>query len=78
MTILATTKLPCWQDPDGDGPEVTIEQHDGYKGISLMVGNLEVLVERHSERGIVVRIWRDMDSSNDADFERAFPEGSST
>lgn len=78
MTLLATTNLPCWQDPDGDGIDVTIEQRDGYRGISLMVGNLEVYVERDSNRGIVVRIWRNTDSGNDADFERAFPEGEAT
>lgn len=77
MTILATTKLPCWQDPDGDGIDVTIEQRPGYGGISLMVGKLEVLVERDSTRGIVVRIW-DTDAQTDADFEHDFPEGAIT
>lgn len=78
MTILATTKLPCWQDPDGDGPEVTIEQRDAYRGITILVGKLEVYVERDSNRGIVVRIWRDADAATDADFEHEFPEGEET
>lgn len=72
VTVLAETKLPMWQDlaECQDGPKLParIVQNNGYGGVSIEIGTMEIYVEADKQGHVAVRIWLEANGGDDPTF----------